>query len=246
MKFFVDGVFGSATARVSEPYANNAGHGDLNWTLENLKMAITKTHELGLQTHIHAIGDAGVDFALTALETAEPGQLRPVIAHAELTNGQLLVRAKEMGVTLCVQPYWAQYNGMLNSCITHLGEERTSQLYAFRDMLDKGLNLAFSSDWPVSNCSPIEGIAVAVNRRSISSQQQHNPAQAITFHEAITSYTTSVQRMFGETELNNFDVGTSFDAVLLDRDLKAEDLDGLMATKVLAVFRNGYKLFPHN
>lgn len=246
MKFFVDGVFGSATARVSTPYLTTATNGELNWDLDSLVTAINRTHQLGLQTHIHAIGDAGVEFALTALEKADKGTQLPVIAHAELTNPVLLDRAQALGISLCVQPFWAQYNGMLNSCIPHLGSDRTESLYAFRDMLDLGINLAFSSDWPVSNYAPIEGIAVAVNRRSSPEQKVHNSQQSISLIEAITAYTTSVQKMLGHRNVADFSVGTSFDAVLFDRDLKSEDLEGLMAAKVLAVFRNGYKLFPHH
>lgn len=245
MKFFVDGVFGSATARVSEPYLTG-GYGDLNWNSDNLLEAINRTHQIGLQTHIHAIGDAAVDFALTALESANPGELNPVIAHAELVDQSLLERARKLGVTLCVQPYWAQYNGMLNSCITHLGETRTANLYPFRDAIDSKINLAFSSDWPVSNYAPLEGLAVAIHRRTSAEQTAHNPRQAITLHEAVNSYSCSVQRMLGEKVVSDLSVGTPFDAVLIDSDLKSEDLEGFLAAKVFAVYRNGYKLFPHH
>ena len=246
IKFFVDGVFGSATAAVIEPYLSSNGHGDLNWSQDSLIAAINKTHQAGLQTHIHAIGDKGVDFALDAIAEAERGFYKPVIAHAELTNLEIIAKAKTIGVILCMQPFWAQYNGMLNSCSVHLGEKRLNSLYAIHDMLAAGVNVAFSSDWPVSSYRPLDGITVAMHRRSSTNQQPHNPSQAISLEQALDAYSNSVCSMFGNSFSGTLDVGQPFDAALVDRDLRQQDLDGLLATEILAVYVAGAKLFPHH
>lgn len=238
VKFFVDGVFGSATAAVSVSYQDGS-HGDLNWEMQSLVDAISITHELGLQTHIHAIGDQGMSFALDALAAAPRGTLSPVIAHAELTSADLIARAKELNVSIAAQPYWAQHNGMLDSCIAHLGIDRVERLYAFQDMLSAGLNLAFSSDWPVSSYRPIEGIAVAVHRKSNPTQPVHNPSQAIALEAALDAYSSSICALFGEEV-------TGTDWVILEGDVKAKDLDHLMETKVLAVYKAGIRLLPHH
>jgi predicted amidohydrolase YtcJ len=144
-----------------------------------------------------------------------------------------------------MQPFWAQYNGMLTSCRQHLGEQRVDRLYAIRDMLDAGVDVVFSSDWPVSSFSPIHGIAVAVHRRSQLDQEPHNPSQAVSLEEAIDAYTTSALKAFGE-ESNGLEVGSKFDAVILEGNIKQKDLSHLIATEVLAVYRSGNKLLPHN
>ena len=246
IKFFIDGVFGSATAAVLDPYESNGGFGDLNWSMADLVAAINQTHRTNLQTHIHAIGDKAVSFALEAISLAERGKYEPVIAHAELTNAELIAKAKELGVVLCMQPYWAQYNGMLNSCSVHLGEKRLNSLYAINDMLTAGVNVAFSSDWPVSSYRPLDGITVAMHRRSSTNQHPHNPSQAISLEQALDAYSNSVCSMFGNTFSGTLDVGQPFDATLVDRDLRQQDLDGLLATEVLAVYVAGAKLFPHH
>ncbi len=245
VKFFLDGVFGSATAAVKEPYLSTQATGDLNWNFDELVETISKVHELGLQSHLHAIGDAGIEFALAALQQAKPGALPAVVAHAELTSAELIKKAKELSVHLVVQPYWAQNNSMLKSCLQHLGEVRTEALYSFRDILDAGVELAFSSDWPVSRYQPIEGITVAVYRKSEDSQTAHNPSQAIRLEEALDAYTSSVSKMLGE-EGTSLEPGANFDAVILEGDLKQKDLDSLMQTKVLAVYKSGTKLLPHH
>jgi len=246
IKFFIDGVFGSATALVSEAYVSTGKHGDCNWTFDELKEAIDKTHNLGLQSHLHAIGDAAIEFALNAVSAASKGPLGPVIAHAELTNETLLEKAKALDVTLCLQPYWAQNNGMLLSCVPHIGEERTQKLYAIRDMLASGVKVAFGSDWPVSSYKPLEGIAVAIHRRSSNEVHPHNPTQAINLDQAIDCYTAAVRTMLGGVAKGTLEVGQAFDAVVLSGDLREKDLDGLLTTEVLSVYKSGARLFPHN
>lgn len=246
IKFFVDGVFGSATAAVLDPYASTGGFGDLNWQLEDLVTAITKTHQAGLQAHIHAIGDKAVEFSLTALASAEPGKHHPVIAHAELTNPKIIETAKKQNVVLCMQPFWAQYNGMLNSCSVHLGQQRLDSLYAIRSMLEQGLVVAFSSDWPVSSYKPLDGITVAIHRRFSPDQPEHNPKQAINLEHSLDAYSSSVCKMLGSNSSGTLEVGNPFDAVMLSKDLTKQNLDGFLATEVLAVYAAGSRLFPNN
>ncbi|NBR62014.1 MAG: amidohydrolase [Actinobacteria bacterium] len=246
IKYFIDGVFGSATALVSSPYDSTGNFGDCNWNLEELKESITRSHNLGLQTHLHAIGDAGIDFALSAIQQAEIGTLPAVIAHAELTSPEILAKAKQLNVTLCLQPFWAQNNNMLLSCVQHIGHHRKDSLYAIKDMLSLGINVAFGSDWPVSSYRPVDGIAVAIHRRSNSAMSQHNPLQAITLEQAIDCYTSGVSRMLGNSHRGTLVVGQDFDATVLTGNLRQKNLDEFFSTEVLSVYKTGVRLLPHN
>ena len=244
IKFFVDGVFGSATASVSETYLSSNSYGELNWNAEALIASISLAHINNFQVHIHAIGDAGVSFALDCIEKADqrPKDLNPVIAHAELTTDTLLEQAKALEVNLCMQPYWAQLNGMLLSCRDHLGDNRLNSLYAIKDMLAADLNVSFSSDWPVSTPSVLAGITVAVFRQGAVNMPKHNPDQAITLEQAIDAYTSSACKLLGSRNLGTLVIGQPFDAVVLDKNLKEEDLDGYLTAKVLATYKAGKNL----
>ena len=243
VKVFIDGVFGSATAAVSEPYLSTNEVGELNWDPDTLVLALNFAKTRQFQTHLHAIGDAGVAFALNAIEHS--GTVNGVIAHAELTNAELIKRAKTLGVTLCVQPYWAQRNDLLQTCIHHLGHERLDSLYAFKSFLEAGIPLAFSSDWPVSSLKPLEGMATAVFRRLSEDQVPHNVSEAISIQEALAAYTTGVTSMLGSAPAN-LHAGSRFDAVLLNKDLMQQDLEGFKSLEVLAVYKSGTRLFPHH
>ena len=243
LKIFIDGVFGSATAAVSEPYLSTGKNGDLNWSADGLDLALSFAVEHGLQAHMHAIGDKAIEFALDAVDK-HPG-LEAVIAHAEMTNSQLLKRIKDLKVSLTVQPFWAQNNDLLLTCEKHLGKDRLNNVYSFKDMFDLTLPVCFSSDWPVSSHRPLDGIRTAVFRRFTEEQLAHNPDQSVTLEQALSAYTSAATNLLrsGEGKLT---VGSYFDAVLLNKDLMQLDLEGFDSLEVLATFKSGSKLLPHN
>lgn len=245
IKFFVDGVFGSATAMVSEPYDSDGGLGSPVWEFEDLKSAILLANDESFQIHIHVIGDAALALALDILEDIPQEKLayRPILIHAELTNEELLKRLKDVNGVACVQPYWAQHNGMLNSCLHHLGDRRLSSLYAFKQMLELDCAVAFSSDWPVSSHEPLKGIAVAVNRRESESQLSHNPSQAITLDQAIVAYTSGVQAMRTGIQSDSFKIGSEFDALVLDKNIFEMPRIEIAQAKILATYKSGKKIF---
>ena len=245
IKFFVDGVFGSATALVEEAYESTGQHGNPVWNEDLLRKAIHTANSEAFQIHVHTIGDAGTALAISILEELPKDSLkfRPVLIHAELTNDSLLSRMKDLDAIACVQPYWAQHNGMLDSCLHHLGEERLSKLYAFNEMLDLGVSVAFSSDWPVSSFEPLKGLSVAVNRRENDSQESHNPAQAVTIDQAISAYTTGVECIRGRSNEHFFELGADFDAVVLDRDIFSVPTMEIAQAKVTATYKAGRQIF---
>jgi predicted amidohydrolase YtcJ len=197
-KFFADGVFGSATAAVLEPYHSDGSHGEPVWSESELFAATAHYAAAGYQLHIHAIGDAGVRMALDAIEHsgALASSLPSVIAHTELVANQDIARFKELNVIANFEPLWAREDGMLLSCLPHLGRERINQMYRMRDLIDSGATLSFGSDWPVSSPDPLFGIATAVNR-ALPGGASWVPEQALSFEEALLAYTAGVCKQLG-------------------------------------------------
>jgi len=64
-----------------------------------------------------------------------------------------------------MQPYHAADDGRWAE--KRIGRERCCGTYAFRALLDRGVVLAFGSDWTVAPLDPIQGIAAAVTRRTL-------------------------------------------------------------------------------
>jgi predicted amidohydrolase YtcJ len=225
VKFFADGVFGSATASVLEPYFDPHGsHGEPLWSDSDLKEAALLASELGFQLHIHAIGDAGVRQALDAIEFVQSKLGKPklpnVIAHAELISDADIPRFKALSVVANMQPLWAQADGMLLSCVPRLGKVRIDQLYRMRDLISSGAIISFGSDWPVSSSDPILGIATAVTRATGQTTEDlgWTLEQALTVQEALDSYTSRVQYQLTGEQIVPLAVGEPCDFVVLDKN----------------------------
>jgi predicted amidohydrolase YtcJ len=208
IKFFVDGVLGSSTASIVEPYVAGPKahtHGEQVWPAGELLKAASEATARGYQLHLHAIGDAAVRTALDVIEAIRPSTA-PVIAHAELISDVDLPRFAQLKVTANLQPLWAREDGQLMSCVPQVGRTRIDKLYRMRDLLSSGARLAFGSDWPVSSPVALDGVATAVTR-SLPGGISWTIEQAITAKEALIAYTSTVSEQLS----NSKRTGTLFD-----------------------------------
>ena len=162
VKFFADGVIENETGALLAPYCSALhNHGMRNWEGDALAEAACRVDDLGLQIHIHAIGDAAVRQALDAIEYVAgrngPRDRRPVIAHAQLVDDADIGRFAELGVIANMQPLWAQLDALMTVLtVPRLGVERADKQYRIRSIEKSGAPLAFGSDWPVSSGTPLE------------------------------------------------------------------------------------------
>ena len=249
VKFFADGVFGSGTASVLEPYLDNEhNHGEPLWSESDLKAACLEAARLGFQLHIHAIGDAGVRQALDAIEHAQnqngAPELPNVIAHAELISDADISRFGELNVVANMQPLWAQADGMLMSCVPRLGIGRIDQMYRMRDLIDSAAVIAFGSDWPVSSSNPILGIATAVTRQTAEAEPKVGwvMEQAIQVSEAIDSYSRAVLYQLTGKHKVPLAIGEACDFIVLDKNPLDTDPSDLRNIKVIATYKAGIKI----
>lgn len=232
VKFFADGVVENETGALLAPYCSglHSHHlGMRNWEGESLAEAARRVDELGLQIHIHAIGDAAVRQALDAIEHVVaqngPRDRRPVIAHCQLVDDADLARFADLGVIPNMQPLWAQLDPLMTVLtIPRLGEDRAEKQYPIQTLDTSGAPLGFGSDWPVSSGAPLDGIAVAVSRCT----EDGLPAGGWTPHEilpierALSAYTAGVaNQAFAQDDWGRLAPGFSADMVWLDRDPRA-------------------------
>ena len=134
----------------------------------------------GLEVATHAIGDAAVAEALAAY--AETGA-RGSIEHAQLVGRDDVRRMAELGVRASVQPAHLLDDRDLTELIW---PGRAERCFAFRWMLDDGVELALGSDAPVSPLDPWLAIAAAVHRSADERDPWHGE-QALTPAEALAA-----------------------------------------------------------
>jgi predicted amidohydrolase YtcJ len=200
LKLISDGSLNTRTARCCEPYAGTRG--TQNYDLDEMTALLQRAHEGGLAIALHAIGDEAVDLALQAFEaTGAAG----AIEHAQLVRPEDLPRMARLGVRASVQPAHLLDDRDVTEAIW---PDRAERCFAFRWMLDEGVQLALGSDAPVSPLDPWLAIAAAVHR-SADERSAWHPEQALTPREALAA---SVD---GQGSVH---AGMAADLVLLDAD----------------------------
>ena len=232
VKFFADGVVENETGALLAPYCSGLhshsgdNRGMRNWEGDALAEAACRVDELGLQIHIHAIGDAAVRQALDAIDEVVrrngPRDRRPVIAHAQLVDDADIDRFARLGVIPNMQPLWAQLDSLMTVLtIPRLGQERADRQYRIATLQRSGAALSFGSDWPVSSGAPLDGIAVAVSRRTADGEPEGGwtPQEILPVEQALSAYTAAVAaQAFAENRWGRMLPGAAADLVWLDRD----------------------------
>jgi predicted amidohydrolase YtcJ len=256
LKGFMDGSLGSHTAALLEPYADDPKNSGLPRYDASKLNDMTKERVLaGFQIGFHAIGDKGVQMALDAFAEAEKAareaqvkapnggnNFRLRIEHAQVTTPAEIARFRELKVIASMQPShvltdmrWAQ---------DRLGPKRAASSYAWLSFLNKGVTLAFGTDYPVEPVSPFRGLYAAVTRKSENGKQEYFPEQRLTMDQAITAYTVgSAFAEFEEQEKGKLEAGMFADFVVLDRDVTSSAPDKILGAKVLRTVVGGKTVY---
>jgi len=256
LKGFMDGSLGSHTAAMLEPYADDPKNSGLPRYDAAKLNDMTKERVLaGYQIGFHAIGDKGVQMALDAFAGAEKAaredhvkapdggdEFRLRIEHAQVTTPAQIGQFKTLKVIASMQPShllsdirWAQ---------DRLGPKRAATSYAWLAFLNKGVTLAFGTDYPVEPVSPFRGLYAAVTRKSEDGKLEYFPEQRLTMDQAIGAYTVGpAYAEFEEKEKGKLMPGMLADFVVLDRDPTSTSPEKLLATKVLRTVVGGKTVY---
>ncbi|HEY6764869.1 MAG TPA: amidohydrolase [Candidatus Sulfotelmatobacter sp.] len=256
LKGFMDGSLGSHTAALLEPYSDDPQNSGLpRYEPAQLKELAKQRVLAEFQLGFHAIGDKGVQMALDAYAEAEKAaaevaakapdggsDFRLRIEHAQVTTPAEIARFGALKVIASMQPShvltdmrWAQ---------DRLGPKRAATSYAWVAFLNKGVPLAFGTDYPVEPVTPFRGLYAAATRKSEDGKQEYFPEQKISVDQAIAAYTTGAAfAEFAEKEKGKLAPGMLADFVVLDRDLDAVSPENLLATKVLRTVVGGKTVF---
>lgn len=148
IKLFVDGAIGTKTAYLKKGY-NEGGHGTLTREKDDLIRVLKEICKK--KAAVHAIGDGAIEVVVGSLETLlEKGYEIPSvrIEHAQFINEKIAKKAKEIGITLCMQPNFSVDS---NNYSDRLSEKYLKMNNPFRMLIDDigfkpGEDLIFGSD----------------------------------------------------------------------------------------------------
>jgi predicted amidohydrolase YtcJ len=256
LKGFMDGSLGGHTAALNEPYADDPKNSGLpRYDAEKLNAMTKELVFSGFQIGFHAIGDKGIQMALDAFAGAEKmakdanvkaanggTDYRLRIEHSQVATPAQIAQYKQLKVIASMQPShlindmrWTQ---------DRLGPKRSANAHAWASFLNKGVPLAFGTDYPVEPVTPFRGLYAATTRKSENGKQEFFPEQRITMDQAIAAYTAgSAFAEFEEKEKGKLVPGMLADFIVLDRDITAASPEKLLQTKVLRTVVGGKTVY---
>ena len=174
--------------------------------------------------------------ALDAFEAARAGKTgeaaRNSIEHVEAARDSDLARFPKLDVTATMQPLHLMYTE--DSLKVKLGEKRARHQYAVKSMLAKGVNVAFSTDYPVASFEPLINIYFAVTRCTPQGRPVEDPVtENVTLAQALKAYTYgSAYCLNAEKKLGTLEEGKLADLIVYDNNLFAANPKELLKTQV--------------
>ncbi|GAC50626.1 amidohydrolase [Gordonia aichiensis] len=218
VKFMVDGTIDGGTAWLEFPDSHGESAAPLWPDPEEYRHAVRYLARRGVPTVTHAIGDAGIRYALDSLAELPdlPSGARHRIEHIETLPDDLVDRFARQGVVASMQPtHCTHYTRAdhTDNWSERLGTERADRAFRTRDIRDAGATLALGSDWPIAPFDARSIMADAQLRRR-AGRPDDVPVlagQALTARMALEGYTSHAARAQGSADAGTIAVGKRAD-----------------------------------
>ncbi len=248
LKMLGDGSLGSRTALLSRPYADDGTTLGLGvFTQEEFDSMIGYANSVGMQTAVHAIGDACLDRVLSAVEKSladcPRDDHRHGIVHCQITRPDQLEKIAELNMHVYAQSIFLDYD--IHIVKDRVGEEMASSSYSWKTLMNKGVSVSNGSDCPVELPFALGGIQCAVTRKNLAgSCESYLPHEAFTVKEALDSYTQkSAYASFEEDIKGKIEPGMLADFVILGENIFETEPSKIKDIPVLATYVGGVKVY---
>jgi predicted amidohydrolase YtcJ len=197
------------------------------WDGEALGRTLEAAAAAGHQVAHHAVGNEAVALAVSALDRhgSALGELpgRPRLEHLVFVDRALAGRMAAVGAMAVVQPRWAHDMG---DDLADVPMPASIRKLPLRTLVDAGVEVALSSDYPAAHFDVLAAIGSAVSRRTRSGAILLED-EALTVQEALRGYTAAAAVALGvEREAGSIEAGKRADLVALSADPLSEGIDG--------------------
>ena len=246
VKVYADGALGSRGASMIEDYSDRRGYkGIIRTPIDSIKNLAFKLSGTKFQMNTHAIGDNANRIVLEAYGDALFNYRDPRwrVEHAQVINENDIDLFNQK-IIPSVQPTHATSD--MYWLYDRVGKKRANLAYAYKELLTRSKVIAFGTDFPVEDISPIMTFYSAVARKDIdgypsegfqmeNSISRGDALYAMTIHGAYAN--------FEENEKGSIEVGKSADFIILDNDIVRSAENRIPLTNIVATFIDGELVF---
>jgi predicted amidohydrolase YtcJ len=219
VKGFVDGACAGGNCLVDEPFEGTDDHGMQTMDDADLQALVERVTGDGVVLAVHANGDRAIRLLLDAHERARALGAPPRrhrIEHCSLVDADIVERVRALGLVVVPFGSYARFHG--DKLPGYYGRERLERMFAHRTLLDAGIPVAGSSDYPCGPYEPLAAITSCAERRALDGTAI-GLSQRISVREAFGLYTSGAAYAAGEERVKGtLAPGMIADFVELGRD----------------------------
>lgn len=225
IKWVLDGTPMERGAALREPYNDRPDwRGKLNFPESEIVKMVEESLRFKQQILFHCAGDRTAEVVFDALERVGVGKIdwrqkRVRIEHGDGISGDLIERAKKLGVIVVQNP---THFSIVD--IIYARYSPQTKFFAARSLIEAGIPFALGSDGPMN---PFLNIMLATIHPA-------RPTEAITREQAVRAYTNgSAYAEFAEGEKGTLTKGKLADLAVLSQDVFTAPVPELPKTQTL-------------
>lgn len=249
LKLIGDGSVSGRTAWMDRPYPGTDDEYGISVCSDRLlESAVAFCKENHCQLSMHAMGRRAISRMVE--RACREGPWTPAgipyvrVEHVTDPSEESIEKAVQCGISFVSQPIFPYAES--KSYLRNLGARWLNECYPFRHMLEKGINLGFSTDAPATFWSepsdPFPGLKAAVTRTAADGTS-FGKAEAVTPATALWLYTRGAALAAGLSDTGMLAKGFHADFAVLSDDIletAPEDIDKI---RVLQTWADGRCIF---
>jgi predicted amidohydrolase YtcJ len=246
VKVYADGALGSRGASMIDEYSDRRGYfGIIRTPIDSINNLAFKLAGTKFQMNTHAIGDNANRIVLNAYREALFNYRDPRwrVEHAQVINENDIDFFNQK-IIPSVQPTHATSD--MYWLYDRVGKKRANLAYAYKELLTRSKIIAFGTDFPVEDISPIMTFYSAVARKDINGFPSEGFQMENSINRADALYAMTIfgaYANFEENEKGSIEVGKSADFIILDNDLILSEENRIPFTNTVATFIDGELVF---
>lgn len=250
VKSFTDGVIEAHTGLLLDDYDDMPGYKGVARMHEHDKLVemYTNAAKLGMNVHVHTVGDGAIRVNLDAIEEAEKvtGLMdqRHALAHLQQVAPEDIKRFAELNVMAVAAPLWSpKHPDYFPQELAYVGSERAERAYPIKSFFEAGANTVYHTDFPVSpRISVPNAVYTGEERRYPGDPKSCVRAsdEFVTRYQSLAAMTKNVAYMWHEeNRLGTLEVGKIANMSVFDADFLSDDIEKAGNAQVVCTIVDG-------